>query len=65
MGLTTDASQEQPWKQFWTVKDQGSYEKHQLYLETSAGKPWNEWLHDYAGVVATPRTPAPPKPPTL
>jgi len=53
-------SQRQPWKNFAQVSEQESYEKHQAYLRTSGGKPWNEWLRDYAGIVAAPRTPAPP-----
>lgn len=56
-------AQRQPWKNFAQVSEQESYDKHQMYLRTSGGKPWNEWLRDYAGIVATPRTPAPPPPP--
>ncbi|KAK4640673.1 hypothetical protein QC762_0096100 [Podospora pseudocomata] len=61
MGFIATEEQKQPWKNFaQTGGSNASYEKHQLYLQTSGGRPWNEWLKEYKGIVAAPRTPAPP-----
>lgn len=39
------------------------HEKHEAFKNQIGNrKPWNEWLQDYAGIIAAPKTPAPPKP---
>ncbi|TGO43679.1 hypothetical protein BCON_1107g00010 [Botryotinia convoluta] len=55
----------QPWKAF-VNHQQGQvdiYEKHEAFKnQIGEKKPWNEWLHSYTGIIAAPKTPAPPKP---
>lgn len=54
---------EQPWKAFVVhqITQAESYDKHEAFKnQVGIKKPWGEWLHDYMGIVASPKTPAPP-----
>ena len=43
------------------IEQQYSYDKHEAFKnQVGIKKPWGEWLHDYMGIVASPKTPAPP-----